>query len=74
MKKSAFPTRICDYCYELQANIRCHTGHDIPTLNGKIPETVVTGDTADISELVEFGGYQWIYYHDAKTSNPLPGE
>ena len=54
--------------------IRCHTAHNIPTLNGQVPETVVTGNTADISEIVEFGWYQWIYYRDATISFPLPEE
>ena len=35
---------------------------------------MVTGNTADISELVEFGWYQWIYYRDATTSFTLPEE
>ena len=35
---------------------------------------MVTGNTADISELVEFGWYHWIYYRDATTSFPLPEE
>ena len=48
--------------------------HDIPTLNGQVPKTVVTGNTVDISELVEFGWYQWIYYRDATTSFTLPEE
>ena len=52
MKKLDCPARLWYYCAGLQANIRCHTAHDIPTLNGKVPETVVTGNTADISELV----------------------
>ena len=49
MNKSAFPARLWYYCAELQANIRCHTAHNIPTLNGQVPETVVTGNTEDIS-------------------------
>ena len=74
MKKSDCPAKLWDYCAELQAKIRCHTAHDIPTLNGQVPETVVTGNTADISELVEFGWYEWIYYRDATGSFPLPEE
>ena len=35
---------------------------------------MVTGNTADISELVELGWYQWIYYRDATPSFPLPAE
>ena len=74
MKKSYFPKKLCYYCAELQAKVRCHTAHDIPTLNGQVPDTMVTGNTADISELVEFGQYQWVYYRDATTSFPLPEE
>ena len=72
MKKLACPARLWDYFAELQANIRCHTARDIPTLNGQVPKTVNTGNTANISELVEFGWYQWIYYRDTTTSFPLP--
>ena len=72
MKKSDFSARLWDYCAELQANIRCHTAHDIPMLNGQFPKTVVTGNTADIPELVRFGWCQCIYYCDATTSFPLP--
>ena len=50
MKNSFFPERLWSYCAELQAKIRCHTAHNIPTLNGQVPETVVTGNTVDISE------------------------
>ena len=74
MKKSDFPARLWYYCAELQAEIRFHTAQYIHTLNGKDLEYVVTGNTADISQLVEFGWYQWIYYRDAKTSFPLPEE
>ena len=49
MKKSAFPARLWDYCAESQANIICHTAHNIPTINGQVPKTVVTGNTVDIS-------------------------
>ena len=35
---------------------------------------MVTGNTVDISYLVEFGWYQWIYYRDATTSFTLPEE
>ena len=71
MKKFDFPARLWDYCAGLQAKIRCHTARNIPTINGQVPKTVITGNTADISELVEFGWYQWVYYRDATTYFPL---
>ena len=74
MKNLACPARLWDYCAKLQAKIICHTAHNIPTLNGQVPKTLVTVNTADISELVEFGWYQWIYYRGATTSFPFPEE
>ena len=35
MKKSACPARLWYYCAKLQAKIRCHTAHNIPTLNAQ---------------------------------------
>ena len=35
---------------------------------------MVTVNTTDILDLVEFGWYQWIYYRDATTSFNLPEE
>ena len=52
MKNSACPARLWDNCAELQAKIRSHTVHNIPTLNGQVLKTVVTGNTSDISELL----------------------
>ena len=74
MNNLACPERLWDYCAELQAKIRCHKAHDTPTLNFQVPKNVVTVNTADISELVEFGWYQWIYYRDATTYFPLSEE
>ena len=74
MKKSSCPAKLWEYCAELQAKIRCHMTHDVPTLNGQVPETMVTGNTADISELVEFGWYQWVYWRDSTGSFPEPEE
>ena len=34
MKKSDYPKKLWYYCDELQEKIRCHTAHDISTLNG----------------------------------------
>ena len=71
MNNSACPARLWYYCSEFHAKTRCHTAHDIPTLNSQVPETVVNGNTTDISELVEFGWYHWVYYRDNITSFTL---
>ena len=40
------------------------TSTDIYDLNGRTPFESVLGFTLDISELVEFGWYDWVWYHD----------
>ena len=53
IKNSSCPARLWYYCAELKAKIMCHAAHNILTLNGQVPKTVVTGNTANILELVE---------------------
>jgi hypothetical protein len=37
---------------------------------GQVPETIMTGNTANISHIAEFGWYDWVVYHDNKPSFP----
>ncbi len=32
--------------------------------NGKVPETIITGSTANISHICEFGWYDWVMFRD----------
>ncbi len=59
--KSNSPKALWDHCIELQAHIRSRTAHGHPALEGQVPETIVTGQTADISPYVEHGWYEWVY-------------
>jgi hypothetical protein len=70
MVKSGTPKRLWDYCLELQSRIRSNIAHDITTLGGQTPETLMSGDTADISSLCEFEWFQWVWYQDEKASFP----
>ena len=47
---------------ELQALIRSHTALDLYALNGDTPETHLTGNTPDISSLVEHAWYDWVWF------------
>ena len=44
--------------------IRSHTALDLYQLKGEVPETVMTGSTSDISNIMEFHWYEWITFHD----------
>jgi hypothetical protein len=37
---------------------------------GQVPETIMTGSTADISHIAEFGLYDWVMYRDNIPSYP----
>jgi hypothetical protein len=37
---------------------------------GQVPETFMTGNTADISHIAEFGWYNWVMYRDNEPSFP----
>ena len=54
MLKSGYPKSLWDHCIELEALIRSHTALDIYGLEGQVPETVMSGQTGDISSLCEF--------------------
>jgi hypothetical protein len=70
MVKTKSPKRLWDYCIELASIVRSHTAHDIYQLNGQVPETIMTGQTADISFICEFKWYSWLYYHEPTVKAP----
>ena len=70
MLKEQVPKRLWDYALQYEAHVRSLTCHDHFELNGQVPETVVLGETADISLFCEFGFYDWVYFRD--TSQPFP--
>ena len=37
---------------------------DIYNINGEVPDTVMKGDTADISTITNNGWYDWIKFYD----------
>ena len=51
MLKSGSPKALWDHCIYLEALIRSHTALDIYGLEGKVYETVMSGQTGDISSL-----------------------
>lgn len=70
MVKTCSPKRLWDDCLELEAMIQSHSYHNIYKLNGEVPETVMTGQTADISQFAEHGWYDWIMFRDTAVSFP----
>ena len=57
---------------ERESYIRSHTALDIFSLSGQVLETIVSGETANISPFALFIWYEWVMHHD--TSIPFPKE
>jgi hypothetical protein len=70
MVRSKAPKRLWDHCVERQAYIRSCTANDVYALNGQVPETIVSGETADISAIAEFQWYEWVKFRDTSVSFP----
>ena len=52
------------------ALIRSHTVHTSYELQGEVPETIMTGQTAYISNICEYDWYEWLMFLDNVTSYP----
>jgi hypothetical protein len=70
MTRTATPKVLWDHCIELEALIRSHSVNGIYESNGQVPETIMTGSTADISHICEFGWYDWVMFRDNALTFP----
>ena len=64
------PMKLWDRCLQLESLIRSHTALDVYKLDGQVPETILTGYTADISQLYEFEWYEFIKYYESAARYP----
>jgi hypothetical protein len=64
MIKTGSPRVLWDHCIELEALIRSSTSNSVYMTNAEVPETIMTGSTADISHICEFGWYDWVMFRD----------
>ena len=65
-------SRLClwDYCVERRARINNLTTKNAFKLHGSTPYTVTTGDEGDISNLCQYGWYEWCYFRDQTAAFP----
>jgi len=64
------PKRIWDYCGEWVAAVRRLTAHDLPGLDGRVPDEVIKGNTPDIAEYAQFDWYEYVWCHDPTVQFP----
>jgi hypothetical protein len=69
MSRTRSPKRLWDYCMVYVTDLRNRLALSLPQLNGRTPYEVLTGNTPNISEYLEFEWYQpiWIYQFSVGT-------
>jgi hypothetical protein len=70
MVRSGAPKRLWDDCLVREAYVRSSTALDIFSLEGEVPDTIVKGQTSDISPLAEYAWYEWAKFRDTGQSLP----
>ena len=65
MHKKRVPKRLWDYGLRWTCDMMQHTSTEARSANGRTPLEIITGDTPDITEFLDFGFYDWCWYSDA---------
>jgi hypothetical protein len=64
MVRKSVPQRLWDYGLQWVCDIQNLTSNSARGLDGQCPLERVTGETVDISEYLDFGFYDWVWYRD----------
>jgi hypothetical protein len=64
MVKNMVPRRLWDYGLRWVCEIQNRTSNTARGLNGRCPLEKVTGESVDISEYLDFGFYDWVWFKD----------
>jgi hypothetical protein len=68
--RSGAPKRLWDDCLFREASVRSPTSLYIFSLEGKVPDIIVKGQTSDISPLAEYAWYEWVKFRDTGQNFP----
>ena len=66
------PMVFWDYCDERRALIKNVTAKDLSQLRGQTPHFSIFGEEGDISNICQFGLYEWIYFSETTAELPFP--
>ena len=70
LQESHAPLRLWDYCAERRAQIFNLTAKPLFQLQGQNPHLATFGEMGDISNLCQFGWYEWVYFRQGTASFP----
>jgi hypothetical protein len=64
------PKHLWDDCLIIKYYVRSSTALYIFSLEGQVPDTIVKGQTSDISPLADYAWYEWVEFQDTGQSFP----
>ena len=70
MNTRRVPHRLWDFAAVYASEVICRTAQPLFSLHGRTPLEVVTGDTPDISEYIQYDFYQPDWYWDQTAAFP----
>ena len=70
MHESNSPLCFWDYCVERRARINNLAAKNAFKLHGSTPHTPTTGDEVNISNVCQYGWYEWCYFRDQTAAFP----
>lgn len=64
MVKKKVPERLWDYGFRWVCEIQNRTSNTARGLNGRCPLEKITGESVDITEYLDFGFYDWVWFKE----------
>jgi hypothetical protein len=64
MSRTQTPLPLWDFCCQYVVELRNRVARPLPQLHGRTPYELLTGNTPDISEFLEFSWFQPIWYYE----------
>ena len=74
MRESDCPIPLWDYCTERRARINNLTAKDRFNLHASNAHMALTGEEGDISNLCQYGWYEWCYFREKSAKFPFNTE
>jgi hypothetical protein len=71
MLRYGYPKLLWDDCIIRETYVKSHTSLDIFGLEGQVPESIVKGETVDISTITEHAWYEWVKFRDTAAKFPV---
>ena len=63
MTRTKTPSILWDFCCQYTAELRNYLARPLPQLHARTPHEILTGNTPDISEFLEFTWYEPVWYY-----------